>query len=215
MSGYLLPGPAAQHLASSAQLVVGRPVLLDDAIAGRICLAPLVPVPNLVPVLVLESPPVAGHQTPPRYATTGLISATKLSGNKRRSGRPAKKKARPCVQGGLSRRLGTSAPHQLAGICFVPMAIGGIPEKKRGRPPAAMETGPCQRAAAGWGGVGRVSLAAASPAYACPTSSFASIRIARARLSKLGDVACTSAWISANCSGVPSPAIRTTYSIPG
>ena len=163
MSEMSLTGRAAQRPAPPAQLMVGRPFLLNDAIAGRIGLAPLVPVPNLVPDLVLESPPVAGHQTPPRYATTGLRSATKLSRNKRRSGPPTKKKARPCVQGGLSRRLGSSAPYQLAGICFVPMAIGGIPEKKRGRPPAAMETGPCQRAAAGVG-VGRGSSAAASPA---------------------------------------------------
>lgn len=42
------------------------------------------------------------------------------------------------------------------------------------------------------------------------TWSVAFIRIARARLSKLGETFCTSAWMSANCSGVPSPAIRTT-----
>jgi len=59
-----LTGRAAQRPASPAQLMVGRPFLLNDAIAGRIGLALLFPVPKLVPDLILESPPIAGHQTP-------------------------------------------------------------------------------------------------------------------------------------------------------
>ena len=100
MSGGLLPGLAAQQPASPAQLVVGRPILLNGAIAGRIRLAPLVPVPNLVPDLVLESPPIAGHQTPPRYATTTRgKGATKLSGNKRGISQAGQKESPPMRAG--------------------------------------------------------------------------------------------------------------------
>ena len=211
-----LTSRAAQGPAAPAQLMVGRPFLLDDAIAGRISLAPLFPVPEFVPDLVLESPPIAGHKNAPTLrnrTVTGLRNDTKLSGNIRGSG-AANKKARPCVQGGLSRRLGTSAFDQLAANCFVPMAMAEF-WKKMGPASGCNGDRPlCQRATAGLGW-GEVTSAAAGPAYCFSTSSFASMRIARARLSKLGEVACTSAWISANCSAVPSPAMRTTYSMPG
>ena len=152
MSGGLLPGLAAQQPASPAQLVVGRPILLNDAIAGRIRLAPLVPVPNLVPDLVLESPPIAGHQTPPRYATTTRgKGATKLSGNKRGISQAGQKESPPMRAGRAFAKARVLRTLSTGRDMFRSHGNRRNSRKKRGRPPAAMETDPCQRAAAGWG----------------------------------------------------------------
>ena len=98
---------AAEQVALLAQLIAGRFFLTDDAIAGRIGFAPLVPMPIFVPDLVLESTPITGHRTPPYYATTiGRQIVTNLNENKRRSTQRAKRK--PAVQ---ARRTFAKARH--------------------------------------------------------------------------------------------------------
>jgi len=63
------------------------------------------------------------------------------------------------------------------------------------------------------GRVGRIAPAGAERApaglAAYSTSSVASIRMGRETFQKFGDVFITVSWISRNCSGVPSPLIRT------